>query len=46
VIDVSAAALYAARISRAHTFLIDGCNHMPMLERTAATANALTEFLR
>jgi pimeloyl-ACP methyl ester carboxylesterase len=46
VIDVSAATLYAARISRAHTLLMDGCNHMPMMERTNATANALVEFLR
>lgn len=46
VIDASAASLYAARIPRAHTLLIDGCDHMPMLERTTATANALREFLR
>ena len=46
VIDASAATLYAARISRAHTLLIEGCNHMPMLERTTATANALTGFLQ
>jgi abhydrolase domain-containing protein 6 len=46
VIDVSAAALYAARIPRAHTLLIDGCNHMPMLERTDATAHALSAFLQ
>ena len=41
-----AATLYAARISQAHTLLIAGCNHMPMLERTTTTANALTGFLQ
>lgn len=51
VIDASAASLYAARIALAHTsptriLLIQECNHMPMLERTAATANALMEFLQ
>lgn len=46
VIDASAAELYAARISRAHTLYIEECNHMPMLERTPATANALTGFLQ
>ena len=46
VIDASAAVLYAARIGRAHTLLLNGCNHMPMLERTTATANALQEFLQ
>jgi pimeloyl-ACP methyl ester carboxylesterase len=46
VVDASAAALFAARIPQAHTLLIDGCDHMPMLERTTGTANALREFLR
>lgn len=46
VIDASAAALYAARIPQAHIFMQDGCNHMPMLERTAATAKVLQEFLQ
>lgn len=45
VIDVSAAALYAARIPLAHTLLMNGCDHMPMLEQTTRTANALREFL-
>lgn len=46
VIDASAAVLYAARIPQAHTLLMEGCNHMPMLERTIDTANALQEFLQ
>ncbi len=46
VIDVSAATLYAARIGQAHTFIQDGCNHMPMLDCTSATANVLKEFLQ
>lgn len=46
VIDASAATLYAARIPLAHTLLMDGCDHMPMLERRTETANALREFLQ
>ena len=46
VIDASAATLYATRIPLAHTLLMDGCDHMPMLERSTETANALREFLR
>ena len=46
VIDASAATLYATRIALAHTLLLDGCDHMPMLERATETANALREFLQ
>ena len=46
VIDASAATLYAARIPLAHTLLMNGCDHMPMLERPIETANALREFLQ
>lgn len=48
IVDVSAAAIYAARIERAptSTVLLDGCNHMPMLERTNALAEALAAFAR
>lgn len=48
IIDASAAAIYAALIRRppTETVLLDGCNHMPMLERTAAVADALGEFVR
>ena len=48
IIDASAAATYAGRIRRppTQTLLLDGCNHMPMLERTGAVADALEQFLR
>jgi abhydrolase domain-containing protein 6 len=46
VIDVSAAALYRAAIPHAETSLLDGCNHMPMMEQPDRTALALEAFLR
>lgn len=46
IIDASAATLYADQITRAptSTVLLDHCNHMPMLERTDPTAQALHTF--
>lgn len=48
IIDASAAAIYAALIQRAptETVLLEDCNHMPMLERTAAVGDAVLDFVR
>ncbi|MCI1710930.1 MAG: alpha/beta fold hydrolase [Chiayiivirga sp.] len=46
VIDVSAADLYRRAIHGSVVTLLDGCNHMPMMERPVETAAALKEFLR
>lgn len=46
VIDVSAADLYRAAIRGSVVRLLDGCNHMPMMEQPVATAAALKEFLQ
>lgn len=46
VVDSSAAAIYAALIPHSRTVLLEGSGHMPMMERTAATAAALREFLQ
>ena len=46
VIDVSGADLYRAAIRGSVVRLLDGCNHMPMMERPVETAAALEEFLR
>lgn len=46
VIDVSAADVYRAAIPQSRTVLLDGCNHMPMMEQPEPTALALEEFLR
>jgi pimeloyl-ACP methyl ester carboxylesterase len=48
IIDASAASIYAALIQRppTETVMLDRCNHMPMLERTAAVAEALGDFVR
>lgn len=46
VIDVSGADLYRAAIRGSVVALLEGCNHMPMMERPAETAAALKEFLR
>jgi pimeloyl-ACP methyl ester carboxylesterase len=46
IIDVSAAARYAERIADTRTILLDGCNHMPMMEQPAATAEALRGFIK
>ncbi|MCK7592261.1 alpha/beta fold hydrolase [Pseudomarimonas salicorniae] len=46
VIDRSAADEYAKRIRHAQLALLDGCNHMPMMELPADTARTLLDFLR
>lgn len=46
VIDASAATLYRASIRTSEVRLLDGCNHMPMMERPRETAAALEDFLR
>lgn len=46
VIDVSAADVYRLAIAGSVVKLLDGCNHMPMMERPAETAAALEEFLQ
>lgn len=46
VIDASAADVYRAAIPQSQTVLLDGCNHMPMMEQPDLTALALEEFLR
>jgi abhydrolase domain-containing protein 6 len=46
VIDASAADVYRAAIPQSKTVLLDGCNHMPMIETPETTALALEEFLR
>lgn len=46
VVDASAADLYRAAITGSVVKLLDGCNHMPMMERPAETAEALEEFLQ
>jgi abhydrolase domain-containing protein 6 len=44
VIDASAVELYAERIPGARSELLEGCGHMPMMERPAQTAQALLSF--
>ncbi|MEZ5483869.1 MAG: alpha/beta fold hydrolase [Lysobacteraceae bacterium] len=46
VIDVSAATIWANALPRSRTVLLDGCNHMPMMEQAESTAAALLNFLR
>jgi abhydrolase domain-containing protein 6 len=46
VIDVSAAEPYRAAIAGSVLVLLQGCNHMPMMERPLETAAALEEFLQ
>ncbi len=45
IVDVSGARLYAERIPVTRTVLLDGCNHMPMMEQPQATADALLQFI-
>ena len=45
VIDRSAADAYRQRIRHAQLALLERCNHMPMMERPADTAQALLDFL-
>ncbi len=46
VIDPSAMAVFEAGLARSRSVLLNGCGHMPMMERTIATAAALKDFLR
>lgn len=46
VIDVSAAAIYRDTIRGSQVRLLQGCNHMPMMERPDETVAALEDFLR
>lgn len=46
VIDTSAAALYAAALRDSRTVLLDGCSHMPLMERPIETAAAVEDFLQ
>lgn len=46
VIDVSAADVYHDAIAASVVKRLEGCNHMPMMERPTETAAALEEFLR
>lgn len=45
VIDVSAAQRYADALRDSRTVLLDGCSHMPLMERPIETAAALEDFL-
>lgn len=45
VIDRSAAEAWRQRIRHAQLALLDRCNHMPMMEQPAHTAQALLDFL-
>ncbi len=45
VVDAVAAERYRELIADAELALLDGCNHMPMMERPDATAQALLDFL-
>ena len=46
VIDASAADIYAAALRDSRTVLLDGCSHMPLMERPIETAAAVEEFLQ
>jgi abhydrolase domain-containing protein 6 len=46
VIDVSAAAIYRDAVRGSVERRLQGCNHMPMMERPDATAALLEEFLQ
>lgn len=43
VIDVSAAAVFAAGLRQSNTQVLEGCGHMPMLEDITGTATALRD---
>jgi abhydrolase domain-containing protein 6 len=46
VVDLASAEVYAAAIAQVDRRLLEGCGHMPMMERPQETAEALLEFLR
>jgi len=46
VIDPSAIAVFESGLADCRTTLLNGCGHMPMMERTIETATALEDFLR
>lgn len=46
IVDPSAVDAWAARLSRARRVVLEGCGHMPMMERPAEVADALEEALR
>lgn len=46
VIDPSAMAIFQAGLADSRATLLNGCGHMPMMERTRQTAQALLDFLQ
>jgi abhydrolase domain-containing protein 6 len=46
VVDLASAAVYAAAIDDTRRVLLEGCGHMPMMERPQETARSLLDFLR
>ncbi|MBS0576282.1 MAG: alpha/beta fold hydrolase [Proteobacteria bacterium] len=46
VIDASAIAIFEAGLADARATLLNGCGHMPMMERTRETATAIRDFLQ
>jgi pimeloyl-ACP methyl ester carboxylesterase len=46
VIDPSALRIFETGLKHRRTILLNGCGHMPMMERAAETAAALKDFLR
>lgn len=46
VVDPSALALYAAKIPQAAQVMLDGCGHMPLMERPQAVAAAVDALIR
>ena len=46
VIDPSAIAVFEAGLADSRTTILNGCGHMPMMERTIETATTLKDFLR
>lgn len=46
VIDPSAVPVFTAGLSDVRATLLNGCGHMPMMERTRETATAIRDFLQ
>jgi abhydrolase domain-containing protein 6 len=46
VVDLASAAVSAAAIDDTRRVVLEGCGHMPMMERPQDTAQALLDFLR